>query len=52
MHLLLLAFFLCVLHYGLVRGTGHFIWGFIKGVALAGAVIFGLLLLIAIIVHH
>jgi hypothetical protein len=47
MHLILLiAFIVCVAHYGLLKGTEHFILGIIKVIALVGIFIFGLLLLL------
>ena len=53
MHLILLiAFIVCVAHYGLVRGTGHFIFGFIKAIALVGIFIFGLLFLLLMLFHR
>lgn len=52
MHLILLiAFIVCVAHYGLVRGTEHFIFGIIRMIALLGIIIFGIILLV-LVAHH
>ena len=53
MHLILLiAFIVCVAHYGLIRGTGHFIFAIIKAIALVGIFIFGLLFLALLLLHR
>ncbi len=53
MHLILLiAFIVCVVHYGLLRGTEHFVLGIIKVIALIGMIILGLLLLGLLIFSH
>ena len=53
MHLILLiAFIICVIHYGLLRGTEHFVLGIIKVIALIGIFIFGLLFLGLLVAHH
>jgi len=53
MHLILLiAFIVCVVHYGLLRGTEHFVFGIIKVIALIGIFIFGLLLLGLLMYSH
>ena len=53
MHLILLiAFIVCVVHYGLLRGTEHFVLGIIKVIALIGIFIFGLLFLGLLLLSH
>ena len=53
MHLLLLiAFIVCIVHYGLVRGTGHFIFLILKVIAGLGILVFGFLLLMFLIAHR
>jgi len=52
MHLILLiAFIVCVAHYGLIRGTEHFIFGILRVIALIGIIILGLILLV-LFAHH
>ena len=53
MHLILLiAFIICVAHYGLVRGTEHFIFGILRVIALFGIFILGLILLVLVALHR
>jgi hypothetical protein len=53
MHLILLiAFIYCVIHYGLIRGTGHFILGILRVIALCGIIIFGIILLLLVARHR
>ncbi len=53
MHLILLiAFIYCVIHYGLIRGTGHFIFGILRIIALFGIIILGILLLLLVAAHR
>jgi hypothetical protein len=53
MHLILLiAFIVCVAHYGLVRGTEHFIFGILRVIALFGIIILGIILLVLVSRHQ
>jgi L-asparagine transporter-like permease len=53
MHLILLiAFIVCVVHYGLLRGTEHFVLGIIKVIALIGMIILGLVFLGLLMFSH
>jgi len=53
MHLILLiAFIICVVHYGFLRGTEDFVFGIIKVIALFGMNILGLLLLGLLMFSH
>jgi L-asparagine transporter-like permease len=53
MHLILLiAFIVCVAHYGLVRGTEHFIFGILRVIALLGMIILGVILLVLFARHQ
>jgi len=53
MHILLLILFLiCIAHYGLVKGTGHFIFLILKVIAGLGILILGFILLMLVIAHR
>ncbi len=53
MHLLLLIVFIyCIVHYGLIRGTGHFILVILRLVALMGIIFIGIALLILLASHR
>ena len=53
MHLILLiAFIYCIAHYGLIRGTGHFIFVILRLIALMGIIFIGIALLILLSTHR